>query len=61
MYSWLWRVLPGGVLSKSLLSLLLFTAAVALLFFVVFPEIEPLVPFGDVTVDGTRPPGEQPG
>ncbi len=61
MYSWLWRVLPGGVLGKSLLSLLLFTAAVALLFFVVFPEIEPLVPFGDVTVDGTPAPAGQPG
>ncbi len=61
MYSWLWRVLPGGVPGKSLLSLLLFAAVVALLFFVVFPEIEPLVPFGDVTVDGTSPPAEQPG
>jgi len=52
VYSWLWRTLPGGVASKLLLSLLLMLAVVALLFFVVFPAIEPLVPFGDVTVDG---------
>ena len=56
MYSWLWRVLPGGLVGKSLLSLLLAAAAVSLLFFVVFPEIEPLVPFGDVTVDPSPPP-----
>ena len=61
MYSWIWRVLPGGRVAKSLASLQLFAAAVALLFFVVFPEIEPLVPFGDVTVDGTAPPAEPPG
>lgn len=56
MYSWLWRVLPGGVPGKLVLSLLLALGAVALLFFVVFPAIEPLVPFGDVTVDDGSPP-----
>ena len=61
MYSWIWRVLPGGLIGKSLLSLLLFAGAVALLFFAVFPAIEPLVPFGDVTVDSTAPPADQPG
>jgi hypothetical protein len=61
VYSWLWRVLPGGLVGKSVLSLLLLAAAVAMLFFVVFPEIEPLVPFGDVTVDATPPPAEQAG
>ena len=56
MYSWLWRVLPGGVPGKLVLSLLLALGVVALLFFVVFPAIEPLVPFGDVTVDDGSPP-----
>ena len=51
MYSWLWRVLPGGLVGKLLLSLLLALGVVALLFLVVFPAVEPLVPFGDVTVD----------
>jgi hypothetical protein len=61
VYSLLWRVLPGGRIAKSLACLVLFAAAVALLFIVVFPEVEPLVPFGDVTVDGTAPPAEPPG
>ena len=51
MYGWIWRTLPGGLPGKLLGSLLLLTAAVALLFLVVFPRIEPLLPFGDVTVD----------
>ena len=57
MYSWLWRTLPGGRVGKLVLSLLLAVAVVCLLFFVVFPAIEPLVPFGDVTVDGEPTPG----
>lgn len=57
MYSWIWRVLPGGLPGKLVLSLLLLAGAVCLLFFVVFPAVEPLVPFGDVTVDGQRPAG----
>ena len=51
MYGWIWRTLPGGLPGKLLGSLLLLLAAVALLFFVVFPAVEPLLPFGDVTVD----------
>ena len=51
MYGWIWRTLPGGLPGKLLGSLLLLLAAIALLFFVVFPAVEPLVPFGDVTVD----------
>jgi hypothetical protein len=56
VYSWIWRALPGGLVGKSVLSLVLAAGAVALLFFVVFPQIEPLLPFGDVTVDGSPPP-----
>ena len=54
MYGWIWRGLPGGVPGKLLGSMLLLTAVVALLFLVVFPAVEPLLPFADVTVgDGT--------
>jgi hypothetical protein len=55
VYSLLWRVLPGGVLLKSLQCLVLFLLVVALLFTVVFPAVEPLLPFGDVTVDDGSP------
>jgi hypothetical protein len=51
VYGWLWRHLPGGILGKVLCSLALSAVAVALLFLVVFPRIEPLLPFQDVTVD----------
>ena len=55
MYGWIWRTLPGGLPGKLVGCALLFLAAVAVLFLVVFPAIEPLVPLGDVTVDGPRP------
>lgn len=51
MYSWIWRSLPGGVPGKLVGTVLLLAAAVLLLFFVVFPAVEPLLPFGDVTVE----------
>jgi hypothetical protein len=51
VYGWLWRQFPGGVPGKVLCSVVMAVAAVALLFLVVFPRIEPLVPFGNVTVD----------
>ena len=52
MYSWIWRHLPGGTASKALISLVLALAVCALLLFVVFPWVEPYLPFNDVTVDG---------
>jgi hypothetical protein len=51
MYSWIWRHLPGGTVSRTLLSLILVVAVVALLLFAVFPWVEPRLPFNDVTVD----------
>jgi hypothetical protein len=51
MYSWIWRHLPGGTTSRAALSLLMVLAICALLLFVVFPWVEPLLPFNDVTVD----------
>lgn len=50
MYPWIWRTLPGGRLAKLAGSLVLIAAVVALLWFVIFPWIEPLLPFDDVTV-----------
>ena len=51
MYSWIWRHLPGGTAIKALLSLVLVLTVCALLLFVVFPWIEPQLPFPAVTVD----------
>lgn len=51
MYGWIWRTLPGGLPGKVLGSLVLLALAVLLLFTVVFPAVEPLLPFSDVTVD----------
>lgn len=50
MYSWIWRHLPGGTSSKTLLSLLLVLVASGFLLFVVFPWLEPRLPFNSVTV-----------
>jgi hypothetical protein len=53
MYSWLWRHLPGPLVARLLQTLVMLAAAVALLFFVVFPAVEPLLPYNDVTVGNT--------
>lgn len=50
MYTWIWRHLPGGTAGKLIGSLVLFAAAVYLLFTVVFPWAEPFLPFSDVTI-----------
>jgi hypothetical protein len=50
VYAWIWRHLPFGLWGKLTGSVLLATAAVALLWFVVFPWAEPLLPFDDVQV-----------
>jgi Fe2+ transport system protein B len=59
MYGWIWRHLPGNVLVRSLITLVLFLAVVYLLFQYIFPWAEPSLPFNDVTVDdggeGTGP------
>lgn len=51
MYSWIWRHLPGNGWVRALISLVLITAVVYVLFQYVFPWAEPLLPFNDVTVD----------
>jgi hypothetical protein len=50
MYGWIWRRLPGGLAGKLAGCALLLVAALALLFWVVFPWVEPRLPFNDVTV-----------
>jgi hypothetical protein len=51
MYTWIWRKLPGGLYSKIIWATLLILAVTALLLFVVFPWVEPRLPFNNVTVD----------
>jgi hypothetical protein len=62
MYAWIWRILPFGKPGKIVGSVLLAGAVSALLWFVVFPWAEPLLPFDDVQVtqDGGNIPGEAP-
>lgn len=50
MYGFIWRILPGGRAAKTAQALILLAAVVALLWFVVFPWLEPRLPFNDVTV-----------
>lgn len=50
MYVWIWRNLPGGRPGKVLGSVLLFLVAAALLLFVVFPWLDPMLPGDAVTV-----------
>ena len=51
MYGWIWRHLPGPTAARAALALVLLLAVVALLLFVVFPWVEPRLPFNDVTID----------
>ena len=49
MYAWIWHHLPGPTAARLGLSFVLFLGVVALLFFVVFPWLEPYLPFDRVT------------
>jgi hypothetical protein len=51
MYAALWRRVPGGLAAKISAMIGLAASALALLFFVVFPLIEPRLPWNDVTVN----------
>jgi hypothetical protein len=50
MYGWIWRLLPGPVGVKLALASVLVVGVVALLLFVVFPWLDPLLPFNNVSV-----------
>jgi hypothetical protein len=49
MYAWLWRHLPGPVAVRVGIAAVLVCGVVALLFFVVFPWLDPLLPFDSGT------------
>jgi hypothetical protein len=49
VYIWIWRRLPGGTAAKVTGALVLVLVASALLLFVVFPHVVPLLPIDDVT------------
>ncbi len=51
MYGWIWRLLPGPVWLRVLISLALVAGVVAVCFTWVFPAIAPHMPFNDVTVE----------
>lgn len=51
MYGWIWRRLPGPLGLRVVLAVLLAAAVVLVLFTTVFPFVEPLLPFDDVTVE----------
>jgi hypothetical protein len=58
VYGWIWRRLPFGLPGKLAGSVVLIVAAVALLWYVVFPAIDPYLPFnngGVTSQDGTVP------
>ncbi|WP_344933209.1 hypothetical protein [Sphaerisporangium flaviroseum] len=50
MYGWIWRVIPGGIWVKLVTVLLLSSLAGVVLWYVVFPMLEPHVPLDQVTV-----------
>ena len=49
MYAWIWRQLPGPLAVRIGIAAALLAGVVALLMFVIFPWIEPLLPFNNVT------------
>jgi hypothetical protein len=50
MYAFIWRILPGPTAAKTVEALVLVAGVVALLMFVVFPWVEPMLPFNEVAV-----------
>jgi hypothetical protein len=51
MYGWIWRHLPRPMAVRTLLALLLAAAVVAVLFLWAFPELAPIMPFNNGTVN----------
>jgi hypothetical protein len=50
VYGWLWRRLPGNTGVKLLTAAILVAVAVAVLWYAVFPLLEPAVTLDEVTV-----------
>lgn len=53
MYSLIWRLLPGPIVVRASLALLLIAAVIASCFLWLFPTVAPYVPFNEQTVGGT--------
>lgn len=51
MYGWIWRNLPGPLAVRVALAVGLALGVAALLLFVVFPWLEPFLPFNNVTTE----------
>jgi hypothetical protein len=51
MYGWIWRQLPGPLAVRIGTAVVLVAGMVALLMFVVFPWLEPMLPFNNVTAE----------
>lgn len=47
MYAWIWRQLPGPTFVKVIAAIIIVLAVVMLLMTIVFPAIEPYMPFGE--------------
>ncbi len=60
MYGWLWRHLPGPWSARLGQLAVLLVAVLALLFYVIFPAVDPHLPFNDVTVNGPTLPSPTP-
>lgn len=51
MYGWIWRHLPGPLAVRIVCSVALLAVVAVVLFTVVFPWAESMLPFLNVTVD----------
>lgn len=51
MYGWIWRHIPGPMAIRVVVAMALAVGVMALLMFVIFPSIEPLLPFNNVTAE----------
>jgi hypothetical protein len=51
MYGWFWRHLPGNTWVRAAISLAVVLVIVYVLFQYIFPWAEPLLPFGQDTVN----------
>lgn len=59
MYEFIWRILPGNWVVKTLISIVLIAIIVFVLMQYVFPVIAPYMPFNDATVEeGAFAPAE---
>lgn len=50
MYAWMWNKLPEQLALRVVIAFVAFCAVVAALMMLIFPAVEPLLPFNDVSV-----------